>query len=204
MSDIVEVEVAIRGVRPMLMHNGELCDPTNEFVRKLKQLTSLPAKRKTDATLEDMRRTEWEGGLYLDDEGRLALPADVVLASLEEGAKGQRKSKDASAAIFCDDEHFPLDYEGKLPSGKFEFDKFYDQKRFVHYKRAVLNGRTSIMRTRCRLYGWSCVYRVKVLTDIANWRDIEEWARYNGRRCGIGDWTPRYGRYEVESCKEVS
>jgi hypothetical protein len=35
------------------------------------------------------------------------------------------------------------------------------------------------------------------MPDLLNAQDIEEWAYVAGMQIGIGDWRPRYGRFEV-------
>lgn len=89
--------VTIRGVSPLIMHNGQLADPLNEHTQALARLTS---KRKK--TLDDHReigRVEWMGGLYLDEKLRPCLPGEVIEGALVSGAKKFKLGKDAKSGI---------------------------------------------------------------------------------------------------------
>lgn len=51
----------------MLMHNGQLADPSNEWARAIKEISGKRAK--TAADYEEMARLEWLGSLYLNQHG---------------------------------------------------------------------------------------------------------------------------------------
>jgi len=70
------LNVEIKGVSPLLLHNGQLADPLNQYTRALKQQTS--KRKKTDVDLMEIRRLEWEGGFYRDDQDRPCIPGENI------------------------------------------------------------------------------------------------------------------------------
>lgn len=54
-----ELSFRIAGVSPLLMHNGRLVNPADEYARKMKEVSS--KRKKTDADYEEMGRLEWFG-----------------------------------------------------------------------------------------------------------------------------------------------
>jgi len=63
------------GSTPLMMHSERLADPTNAMTKRLKSLTA--KKKKTDEALAAIKQAEWEGGLYLNDEGEPAVPVGL-------------------------------------------------------------------------------------------------------------------------------
>lgn len=100
----LSAEYRIRGVAPLLMHNGRLADPQQEIPKALKQLFS--QRDKTDADLAEMARLEWYGALYLHD-GKPYLPGDRLEATLIESAKKKKKGPNAKAGLLCEGNFLP-------------------------------------------------------------------------------------------------
>ena len=71
--------VTIRGIRPLLMHNGQLADPLNDYAKELSRLAH--KKQKSDEDHVAVGQAEFQGSLYHDDDagvvqhGRAAHPA---------------------------------------------------------------------------------------------------------------------------------
>ncbi len=103
-----EINATLVGCSPLIMHNGQLADPFNKWVKELKPLTS--KSRKTDEQLLEIRRLEWFGGLYLDQEKNIAIPADNVLALVVDGAKKHKLGPKAKAGVFDVKPFYRLEY----------------------------------------------------------------------------------------------
>ena len=87
------IDFHIRGVAPLLMHNGQLANPMNKFAKAMKAVTS--KRKKTDEDHIELARLEFLGGLYADDQGRAVLPGEVIEGTIVAGAKKTKKGKDA-------------------------------------------------------------------------------------------------------------
>ena len=137
MTGIQTFNVEIEGLVPIVMHNGQLCDPFNYYAKELKKLTS--KKTKTEDDLRQMMRVEWDGSLYLDGEGRVAMPADNVLAMIQAGARKFRLGPQVEPGVFLDSNWCEFSYDGPK-----DLDKLYEDSRFVFRKRAVFESKKGL------------------------------------------------------------
>jgi hypothetical protein len=58
-----QLEISIRGVSPLLMHNGQTADPLNTFSKQLKAVSG--KRKKTEEDYAEMSRIEWHAALYV-------------------------------------------------------------------------------------------------------------------------------------------
>lgn len=178
----------ITGVAPLLMHNGQLVDPTNDFSKHMKKISS--KRDKTDADLEELARLEWHGSLYLSD-GKPCLPGEVLEAAFVVAAKKQKKGKQAQAGILCP-RSYPLTYDGPRKLDKLWLDR---QFRLTVGARVQQNR---VMRTRPIFRKWSCEIQVQYDDSLLNEEEVRNIVRVTGEIVGVGDWRPKYGRFNVE------
>lgn len=180
--------IRISGLTPLIMHSGRLADPLDPATQTLARLTS---KRKK--TIEDHKavsKAEWYGGIYVDDTGYPCLPGEVLEAALVEGAKKDKLGKVAKGGIVVAD-NYRLIYEGpKTVDGLWEHGGFL--------KRAgVKVGMARVIRSRPIFPKWGCQF--DVLWDPSLVKDEEQVIQIaaNAGQSGIGDWRPKFGRFEV-------
>lgn len=184
------IDFHIRGVAPLLMHNGQLANPMNKFARAIKELTG--KRKKTDEDYIELAHREFLGGLYVDDRGRPVLPGEILEATITGGAKKTKKGKDAKSAIIVDG-NFQVIYEGpKTPEALWEDD------RFRHTTGAVVKA-SRVMRTRPIFKNWECKFTVHYLDDVFDAREVIDFVDTAGRMVGLLDGRPRFGRFEIVS-----
>lgn len=183
-------EIEIKGLTPLIMHNGQLSDPLNEHTQALARLTS-----KRNKTIEDHKavsKCEWYGGLYVDEEGAPCLPGEVIEAALVEGAKKYKLGKAAKGGIIVVG-NFALEYKGPKTADKLWADGGYLKRASVKV------GTSRVIRSRPIFSEWACTFEVQwdeaVLKDERTVFEIVEAAGM----CGIGDWRPKFGRFEMVS-----
>jgi hypothetical protein len=182
------IDFHIRGVAPLLMHNGQLANPLNPFTKAIKAITA--KKKKTDEDYTEVARLEIFGGLYVDDQGRPVLPGEVIEGTIVSGARKTKKGKDALSAIIVDG-NFPLIYDGpKTP------ETLWEDKRF-HYTVGVTVGQSCVMRTRPIFKSWECKFTVHYLDEVFNPQEVIDFVETAGRVAGLGDRRPKFGRFEV-------
>jgi len=191
MSDvgITKVKVTLQGVVPLLCHNGLLCDPFHGPARAMKEVTS--KRRKTEDDLLQLRKLEFLGGLYLDDKGRPCLTADVILGLLSAAGAKLKSKKQMQAGVFTDEDTFPIDYPGSKDP-----ETMYSKKEHVHVARAKV-GMSAVMRVRPRFKEWSVTFHLNIVTDVIDLKTVRDAIELAGRVVGLGDWRPRYGRYNL-------
>jgi hypothetical protein len=184
------VTIAIEGVAPLLMHNGQLADPMNEHTRNLKDAIKKAKKTKTDAAFAAAYKTEFLGGLYLDENKEPCLPGEVIEATIIEGAKKSKQGKDAKAGLMVEG-LFPLKYKGPR-----DVEALWEKKFFKTC--GVRVGQSRIMRTRPLFpTGWSCDFLVHYNSTLINRKDLLKYVEEAGNEVGIGDFRPRFGRFIV-------
>lgn len=185
------------GIRPLVLHNGLLADPTNPYVIAIKKLTAKKNK-KTDFDNEEIARLEWLGGLYLGpDKKTLVIPSDNIERAIQEGAKKSRLGKDAQAAVFCSEPEVEIAHEdihGRNP------DSLYADKsgRFI-LRKGVKVALSRVIRVRPLIpTGWSLTFSLEYDESIINVRALEQAMTDAGALVGLGDWRPKFGRFTVE------
>lgn len=185
----------IKGASPLLMHNAQLSDPLNSHAKKMKALTS--KKTKTDEMIADLRRLEWEGSLYLDQEKRVAIPGENIEAMLIKAGMQAKKGKDYKAGMFSDGP-WRLIYDGPQ-----SVEKLGDDPRFVDSRNVVIN-KNRVIRSRPVFNVWSLEFVITYLPTMLNKEQIITDMNLAGQIIGLGDYRPRFGRFEVTSAKEVA
>lgn len=180
----------ISGLTPLLMHNGQLADPLNEYAQALSKLTK--KRNKTDSDHRDARRAEWIGGLYVDADGAPCLPGEVIEACLVDGAKTLKLGTAAKGGLIVDGD-FALDYDGPK-----DVTGLWDNGGFMKLA-GVKVQKARVIRCRPMFPQWRCTFDVQWdETMIKNEAQIIEIVECAGRR-GVGDWRPKFGRFEVVS-----
>lgn len=178
----------IKGMAPLLMHNGLLADPLNPITKAISKISS--KKKKTEADHMEMGRLQWMGSLYLDAQGKLIIPAENIKAMLIRAAVKNKLGTAFKAGVFCFEDP-QLEYDG--PKKK---EKLWEDVRFRHRVPVkILMAR--VMRTRPMFSDWSMAFELKYLPEVVDVDQVKEAVVIAGRLIGLGDWRPNYGRFEI-------
>ena len=181
------------GIRPLIMHNGLMADPTNPYTREIKEITNKGSKKLKDSDYQNRDRLEWEAGVYWDDECGLHVPTDNIERCIQLGAQKSRIGKDVQAACFVSEEVVPLNYEGPKDKEKLSKDVRFAIRKGVKVKQA------RIIRIRPMIpTGWSITFSVEYDESILNDQDLVKAMQDAGALVGLGDWRPKFGRFTVE------
>jgi hypothetical protein len=172
------------------MHNGRLADPLDPATKALKAISS--KRKKTDEDLELMRKLEWFGSLYQGPAGEIGIPADNILALVVAGAKKNKLGKDAASSVREARPFFALKYEGpKAPLALYETPGFCDV-------RGVRVTTSRVMRARPRFATWSLPVELVIEADVIDVGNVLTALKIAGQVVGLGDYRPRFGRFEVK------
>lgn len=190
-----ELRMRWTGVAPLLMHNGHLADPDNPHARALKEHEQKHKNSKTDEYYREHKRLQYRGSLVLV-KGSSGTPvpgltADMIEVCLIHGARKARKGKEATAAILVE-KSAPLIYDGsKDPEKLFATgEPWYDYRPVVIQKKRV-------MRCRPKFDEWSVEFSLTFDTSVFNADQVVASAEAAGSMVGIGDYRPKFGRFEV-------
>lgn len=198
------IKVTISGPA-LLMHNGRLANPLDPYTKALKAAT-VEAKRqkKTDESLIEVARTEFQGGLYHDDDIGPYLPREAIEAMIVEGSRKAKQGKEF-VSVSVEEDRVPLQYKGPR-----EREALWGDERF-RYATGVKVGRARVMRMRPVFKDWRASFTIAVEDDATvTVADVEKAIVLAGRKIGLGDWRPgaphggRHGRFAVESFEEVA
>ena len=200
----MEIQAKIRGVRPLLMHNGAGVDNTTDHAKEKAALSK--KKPKTPADEREIARLDFVGALYVDEAGKIIIPDVNILAVIIEGAKAFKHGPKAKAGLFIGD-HGALNFgDPKIKNdGKGTVEALWESGRYTDRRRARIPPRTgaSIMITRPCFKKWSCTFGLDIDEEICNPDDVPRWLEMGGKRSGLGDYRPMFGRFEVEEFAEV-
>jgi len=135
-----------------------------------------------------------ERSLYLMDNKTVYQPAEHLVGSMIKAGvafklqgAGRKTMKDVmKAGLFVE----PL----KIPH--------INQKYITDWRPVIIN-RGRVMKGRARMDQWELKFEMVCIDDRATAKDVEEILTYAGGYVGIGDYRPRYGRFEVVSMDEV-
>lgn len=185
--------MTLTGTQPLLMHNVQLGDPENFYVREIGRLNALKGKI-TDDQRAERDYLKWRGGFYYDDDLGPLLPAANVFRSLQQAAALTRNGKDIERGLVILDEQAALDYAGpRTPD-----DMWGDGKsRFVDRRMAKVN-RAPVVAVRPRFDEWSAAFRFSLDEDVMSMDDFEFIAEKAGRMIHIGDYRRFFGAYTIE------
>lgn len=172
------VQVTIKGTCPMMQHQM-IADDTTIKVRSGEKDYSM----------------EWKKAMYFDNKIGCYIPADHIYGALAKSAvnfqitgKGKKTYKDlVRAAVIVNEE--------KIPLGKKEPDEI--DARFVSVQRNRVNRQRPKFNE-----GWEAKFSLTILDDQLASGVLKEIIEHAGKFVGIGDFRPRFGRFEVVGFKE--
>ncbi|MGI9306786.1 MAG: hypothetical protein ACR2P5_05715 [Gammaproteobacteria bacterium] len=192
----MEIKAKIRGVRPLLMHNGALVDSQTEHAKAKSALAK--KKPQTDADKDAIARLDFVGALYVDESGKIIIPDVNLLAVIAAGATKFKKGKDAKAGVFVSD-HGVFDFQdSKIKNdGKGTVETLWKSGKYTDRRRVVIQ-RNAIMKVRPRFDKWTCDFVLDIDDEICNPDEVKIWLEMGGKRAGLGDFRPQFGRFEVE------
>jgi hypothetical protein len=182
----------IKGIVPLLMHNGQMKNPLNLYVKKLKEISG--KRKKTDSDFLEMSNIEFEAGLYFDKDGNIYIPDIMLESAIINGAKEDKLGKTFKAAISVASHMY-------LKNGKqYTKDQVLGNENY-RFITDVKIGQSSVMRTRPRFDEWNGEFEVHYNNELVNKSNVINAVTKCGRQVGIGDWRPRFGRFEVVEVK---
>lgn len=188
-----KLSVEIKGLTPTVMHNGQLSNPLNKWVKAIKLLTG-KGKKKTDADIAEIMRLEWMGGLYVDEQHRPCWPGENIAAMIKVAARATKQGKDVERGLQIGG-LWPLKYEGPK-----DLDVLFADERFSMVNSVKVNN-SRVIRCRPQFPNWSLEFDLEYLPDQLNPADIKGFIEYAGIYVALSDRRPQWGRFEVRQCK---
>jgi hypothetical protein len=184
------VNVKLTSIAPMLMHSDRTANPLDQFARELKKISG--KRKKTEDDYEEMSKLEFIAGCYYDK--KYFIPAANIEACLIASAKHTKRGTIIKQAIIVpDDASFNFKHEKHDPTKLFEKEKLYVDMRTVKV------GTSKVIRTRPIFNEWEVSFQIYIDTDKLNVEELREILENAGKYVGLGDYRPRYGRFQIAS-----
>jgi len=185
------IKIRIVGTRPLLLHSDKFADPLNPLTKAHKEMTS--KRKKTDEDHEAIAKSEWMGGLYIDEKGPY-LPGVNIEASMIGGGKLSKLGTQLKRSVEVLDEKCYLEYDGPKGLQALWDAGFYDA-------RSVKVQQARLMRYRPMFRQWAAVCEIAYDPQTINKEQVIKCLEDGGMYCGVGDYRPKFGRFTVEEIK---
>jgi len=193
------IDVIIRGVRPLIMHNGMLADPLYAATKEIRAIT---ARKKLDVEdkAEQLRRAEFMGSMYYDPVLGPVIPTENIERLVRDGAADEKRGRDVQAdlEVFSPEggELIALEYDGPRDPEKLLASPKHCFRKIVRVQR------NRVVRTRPRFPEWELRFQLRIYPWASITADVAQRALVTaGARKGLCDWRPRYGLFEVVKFK---
>lgn len=185
----MEFIITITGTAPLLMHNSRLANPLDPAAKALKRVTS--KRTKTDDDHEEVARLEHAGSLYIDTDAGPYIPADNIWRCLYDAAKKSKRGPKVKEGVFISTDVNPLAYRGPR-----DVDSLWKDENFRHLASAKVTT-SRVMRCRPIFREWRTDARGELDINTLDLVELVHIAETAGHLIGLGDWRPRYGRFEA-------
>jgi len=184
------IQIKISGKSPLLMHSDRFANPLDPLTKAHKELTS--KRKKTDEDHIAIARSEFIGGCYWRKDRGFFMPAQNLDACLIAAAKLQKLGTKFKQGVQVLEDELPFEgYEKKNPT------QLWDDPDHVDC-RGVKVGTSKIMRYRPIFRKWSLSATIVVNDEVVNIGEVKKAAQDAGALIGLGDYRPRFGRFNVE------
>lgn len=194
-NDRLTVTLELTGTTPIMMHNGQLANPLNDFAQELKRLHKEKKRKGVDEieVLWKIAETEFRGGLYIDDENGPYLTSSHLKTVIQEGGKLVRGGKTVERGLIVTAEKMPLKYDGPRNADGLWKEKFWQQDM-------VKVGQATVLRTRPVFQkGWKVEVPLMYLPTALSFSDLIRYVRDAGILCGLIEGRNKfnYGRFQI-------
>lgn len=187
------ISVSIKSLGPMLMHSCRLANPLDPITKAHKALTG--KRKKTDEDQLAIAKSEWMASAYFEDDVGVYIPGVNVESCLFEAAKLRKLGKIAKRAIFVNEDKIKLEYQGPKT-----LEKLFEDPRFVD-ARPVKVSTARLIRYRPKFDNWSARFDITFNSEQINRSELIDVMNDAGSLIGLGDFRPRFGKFEVEDVK---
>lgn len=192
-----KAKVHIKGITPMLIHNGRTASPLDLYSKKMKAITS--KRKKTEEDIQELMQIQWRGALYWDDTIGLFMPVENMLAALLKAARKHKMGPNISGFVFEEPVGFPIITENHTDLKKLTES---ETNKFV---KAVTIQRSKTLSCRPIFNNWEIKFEFYIDEDVINLDDVKTILTTMSSRIGLGVWTPShpkpgsFGRFLIKS-----
>lgn len=190
-----KMTLTIEGIAPFMPTSTVSLDDEHELKVRLKQLTDIKASKRTAEVKIALRHTEWLIAMATSFDAKIGpfIPGWNITRVIRNAARASKRGKTIERAVLPGEDNCPLIYKGpRTLDGLWADPRFQD-------RRAVVNKGTggAVLRTRAVFPEWKVVCPLLFDSALIDAKDIYEIAVEAGKYEGIGQYRPRFGRFNV-------
>ncbi|MDN5849951.1 MAG: hypothetical protein L0H63_10000 [Nitrococcus sp.] len=182
------LKVRLTGARPLLLHSDRFANPLDPLTKAHKALTG--KRKKTDDDHEAIAKSEWRGALYFSDELGPYIPGVNIESALIEGGKLSKLGRQLKRSVEIMNDRCRLEYDGPRTVEGLWQRGFYDA-------RSVKVSSARLIRYRPLFESWACECEIAFDPESVDHAAVLRSLTDAGQYCGIGDYRPRFGRFDV-------
>ena len=192
--------VEIKGIRPLIMHNGAAgLDTRSPANLEKAEIARKKGSNRTAADDARLAELECQTALWIDASGAPTVPAAALRAVTEKGARKLKQGPQVREGLIIDSVDQFI-YDTAMGTTVEELGKS------AQFTVGVVVQRSRILRTRAKFDDWGVRFTVECDDELVDQDQLGTWLDIGGRRIGLGDWRPErsgdYGRFEVVSIEE--
>jgi hypothetical protein len=181
------------GTTPIMMHNVRLANPLDPIVKKIKPIAK--KRNKTDDDYEQIAWLEFQGGLYWDEEIGVFVPGWNVQGVIRDAGKLRKLGAAVLRGLSVAEDKIALDT--KYPR---DLEKMFKTCSDI---RPVTVSTSTTMRCRPHFSPpWSLTFTVNFNSAQLDREQIRELMDDAGKLIGLGDFRPRFGKFDSEILDE--
>jgi hypothetical protein len=185
-----QLQVIITGKSPLLMHSDRFANPLDPLTKAHKELTS--KRKKTDEDQIAIAKSEFIGGCYWNAQSGFYIPGQNLDSCLIAAAKLQKLGVKFKQGVQVLEDDLKL--VGKLPATP---ETMWENPEYVD-ARGVKVGQAKIIRYRPIFRQWQLEANVMFNPDVVSMSEVKKAIEDAGALIGLGDYRPRFGRFNVE------
>lgn len=186
-----QLTLHLTGTAPLLMRRPTTVNPLDPITREIKKFTG--KRKKTEEDHQTIARLEWESSIYHEAGVGVYVPGVNVETCLRDAGKVTKQGTAVTRGVIVTEDMLPLKYAGPNVNGSLQ--PLWDA-HLRDYRR-VGNQQNSVMRCRPMFPDWSLDVPLVFEPSVIDESDLRDIAERAGLMIGIGDYRPRFGRFEV-------
>ena len=180
------IDVVVKGVCPLIMNQ---LSPESYG-----QDTPKKSKKGSDHTSPEAREKEFNLAMYKNSKGKLYQPAEHFEKSLEiAGNQFKFTGRQTYGKLIC---------AGIVIEPNEIIHKNQKVERLLKFVRIPPKTGAKVLKCRAILPTWELEFKINVINDSINFDTLGQVLEYAGSYVGVGDWRPKYGRFEVTKFKK--
>ena len=150
-------------------------------------------EREAAEAIERIDEIEFIAGLYMHDTLGPVIPGANVDRMMVDAATRTKAGKKAKLGMQASEDYFALAYDGPRTVKELLADKRFQ------FRKSIKQGQARIMRVRPWFHGWTLDVAIEYDEKIFDKDDMVAMMHTAGRYIGLGDWRPRFGRFDAKA-----